>query len=552
MKFSPNAAAGLIREGLFLAAIDHPHVLKVHAWTSPDAWLDFTALSAREGDLYDGYILVLERLKGGSLKGWMNRWQMEHKREERAKAAAAAETLEAEQKEKRERSNHRQLRMPRSLSFSTSSTESASFPPSNPSLMASKYRRSLDSEFAAAATAAAAVEVTPPVSPGFSPKAAFDAAYRNQRNEREYPYTTRWPKTQLSDRASILLQLSDTVKYLHKHRIMHRDLKPDNLGVTFVENDGSKQKQYASSLSLKVFDFDIARLVPEESEKKKDKRSSSAKSCDPDMLTNPGSNRGSRSVSPFRTSLSLTGDNKARRKTKGKYRGKRPQGEPTAEAETTTKTDPPAVPTEIGITPESPVELGPQPDELFEMTSKMGSPRYMAPEIARGEPYNLRSEVYTVCLLVHEILTLQKPYDELLPEDHGRLVHFDLPGYRPPIFSEWKWPSELEEILQMGWGDINGRPSIKEVHTVLKRALPKLCPEVGKHRQQQQKESSTATPENESENVPDNHSKKNRGLFHRASKKSSQHTRRSDRSKSLTPTASNTDSSYDDPLRTVE
>lgn len=563
-KLFANCAAGLIREGLFLAAIDHPHVLKVHAWTSPDAWMDFTTLLTKEGDLYDGYILVLERLKGGSLKGWLNRWQSEHKEEERARAAAAA-AAEAEV----ERSDHQRLRMQRTLSFSSSSTESASFFPANPSLMASKYRRSLDSQFVATrAAAAAAEEAMAPLSPRFSPKTAFDAAYRNKHNDRVYPYTTRWPKAGLSDRASILLQLSDTVKHLHKHRIMHRDLKPDNLGVTFDDdhNDGGKPKQHhGSPLSLKIFDFDIARLIPEEPaeadlpyKKGRDKRNTSAKSFDADMLSNnnQASNRDSRSVSPFRTSTSLTGDNQVRRKAKGKYRGKRPQGgEATAEAE---KTDPPAVPFEIGITADASVEPA-RRDALFDMTAKMGSPRYMAPEIARGEPYNLRSEVYTVCLLIHEVLTLHKPYDELQPEDHGRLVHFDLPGYRPPVFSEWQWPSELEEILNMGWGGIEERPSIKEVHSVLKRALPKICPGIVKQQQQQpqqppSRESSSTQRERSSDRAPGGkRSEKGRGnLLYRTPQKSSKHSRKPIRSDALTPTASNSDFSYDDPLKTVE
>ena len=106
----------------------------------------------------------------------------------------------------------------------------------------------------------------------------------------------------------------------------------------------------------------------------------------------------------------------------------------------------------------------------------MGSPRYMAPEIARSEEYNLQSEVYTVSLLIHEVLLLQKPYDELPIECHGEYVHFDIsPGYRPPIRTCWNWPTELTELLQRGWNaNIQLRPSMKELHSTLKRVLPKL------------------------------------------------------------------------------
>merc|ERR1712176_669500 len=140
------------------------------------------------------------------------------------------------------------------------------------------------------------------------------------------------------------------------------------------------------------------------------------------------------------------------------------------------------------------------------------------------------------------------------PEDHGKLVHFNLPGYRPPIFSDWKWPSELEEILHMGWGDINQRPSMKEVHSVLKRALPKICPEVRK--QQPQSSSSMATEELEEKDAEKQpkKSKKGRGIFNRTPRKSSKHNRKSIRSSSLTPTASNSDFSLSDeePLTMVE
>ena len=484
-KLFANCAAGLIREGLFLAAIDHPNVLKVHAWTSPNGWMEFADLARKDGDLYDGYILVLERLQGGSLKGWLRKWHRDH---------------EEEQKQK--------------LSLTASTTGSSSNSLKN-------------------------------LSPG-SPKSISDTL-PSYFSDRSYPYTHAWPTTQLADRTSLLLQLSDTVRYLHKHRILHRDLKPDNLGVTFIDprSDYLKQKQYPSSLSLKVFDFDVARLVPEEPKKespKKSKRRGSASagsiaSFDAEALFTSRSS--GRSVSPHRTSSSLGGEDPANRKRGKRYRGKRSDS---------TKTEV-SIPTSIyGNFGE--VEEPPIGDALFNLTAKMGSPRYMAPEIARGEPYNLRSEVYTVCLLVHEVLTLQKPYDELAPEDHGKLVHFDLPGYRPPVFSEWSWPAELEEVLHLGWGEIHFRPSMKDLHSVLKKTLPKLCPALLQLRSSARglnhSEHSPRTVSNKSSSTKptsnSEHKSKARSLFHRSHhKRGSSKTKRGTRSSSLTPTASNSD-----------
>ena len=540
-------AAGLIREGLFLAAIDHPHVLKVHAWTSPNGWMDYASLSA-EGDLYDGYLLVLERLTGGSLKGWMRKWQQDHAEEKRALAKVAA--MKAAEQQKKERSQRRLGNLRRTLSFSSQdqSCESGSFSLSGiggglrhtvlkRGTKGSSRSFSLDDEG----------ESAMPLIPG-SPIDSDESGLCSY--DRQFPYTMNWPQTELKDRMSLLLQLSDTVKYLHKHRILHRDLKPDNLGVA----TNAKQKEYPSSLSLKIFDFDIARLVPEEptlkevpelsllasskSNKKRIVRTSmtgSINTYDSNMLC---SNRSGRTIETYdpamlnrntsnladRSCFSEEHCDSPRRVKGKKYRGRRPEAPESHDSK----------------------------DALFEMTGKMGSPRYMAPEIARGERYNLKSEVYTVCLLVHEVLTLQKPYDELAPEDHGQLVHFDRPGYRPPIFHEWNWPQKLKELLRSGFGDISERPNMKEVNSILKMSLPQLCPELIQrtHNPMSVTSSKASTSTSESLSVPFSSPqkefiKKKRNFF-RTPRKGL----KSSRSNSLTPTASNSDFSLsnDEPL----
>jgi len=585
-KLFANCAAGLIREGLFLAAIDHPHILKVHAWTSPNGWMDFAALNAsKEGDLYDGYLLVLERLNGGSLKGWMRKWHDDHADEQRAiaqvasmKAAAAAA---AEEKNNNSNRSFQRLSFTASSSRDDSNSKSNSFSFSNHRQSSRLRHTVLKKENNDDDDDSRQPLLSPEDEASISPGSASTRDFRS--SDRPFMYTSSWPTTQLSDRTSLLLQLSDTVKYLHKHRILHRDLKPDNLGVTFVDEpqvsniSSSKERQYPTTLSLKVFDFDIARLVPEDPKKvdelsllsshkrRKVKRTASngsMQSFEPSTRNNY-STRDVRSMSPSRSSHAMTGDKHGsnhRRRAK-KSRGQRPgrQGS-----------------NHIDASSETAAAASPKQDALFEMTAKMGSPRYMAPEIARGEPYNLRSEVYTVCLLVHEVLTLQKPYDELAPENHSKLVHFDLPGYRPPVFSSWGWPTELQDVLHRGWGDITQRPSMKEVHSVLKRALPKLCPELVQQpplkAQAAQTTSTVATKLSTTEQQPPlsksqlqptlaqaqkqippqkEPKKKGRGLFHRTPKKSGKS--RKPRSASLTPTASNSDISMsnDEPLTTV-
>ncbi len=540
--------------------------------------MDFASLASKEGDLYDSYMLVLERLTGGSLKGWMRKWQAEHAREQKELAAVAAMEA-AEEKKRQEKSERKRLGgLARRLSFTGSSRDrSGSFSFSNSNSSNSnllrhtvlRRRGSLGSKHNRTCVEGAKSLLSSPQS-----ETTVDSTYSNcSSSGRSFPYECKWPTTQLSDRMSLLMQLSDTVKYLHKHRILHRDLKPDNLGVTFVDplSNTNSKKQYPSNLSLKVFDFDIARLVPKEekedrhSKKKKNKKrgvsaDASVKSCDPEIFnSNRNSSRSGRSMSPIRSSSSLTGaDPTTMPKRTKKYRGKRP--EPTNNIPKPEDSPRSPVPTIISATFEEP-EAPRGEDALFQMTAKMGSPRYMAPEIARGDAYNLKSEVYTVCLLVHEVLTLQKPYDELAPEDHGKLVHFDIPGYRPPINPEWEWPAELEEVLHLGWGEIAYRPSMKDVHSVLKKALPKICPALLRPKSdsvaaaaaaESVAPETVATPSligDLSTPHADHCKKAGRTLFHHQSHKKSK-SKSHGRSSSLTPTASNSDFSFsnDEPL----
>lgn len=90
-------------------------------------------------------------------------------------------------------------------------------------------------------------------------------------------------------------------------------------------------------------------------------------------------------------------------------------------------------------------------------------PRYMSPECARGDPYNAKSDVYAVALLLHELYSLEKPYDDIPSELHDDMVFYG--SARPPLPP--KWPPLLKVALQEAWNErISTRPTMRGFHAI--------------------------------------------------------------------------------------
>lgn len=156
----------------------------------------------------------------------------------------------------------------------------------------------------------------------------------------------------LEEQVSVLIQLGQAIQHLHSQRILYRDAKPSNIGFT---KDGT----------LKIFDFDVARILPDSDD----------------------------------------------------------------------------------------------PNGLYHLSRRTGSPRYMAPEIAKGEPYNLKADVYAYALICYEVMSLKKPYDDIGSSKYDQAVFFD--GVRPEIPKSW--PRGFGDLLRESWSaDICSRPTLEE------------------------------------------------------------------------------------------
>lgn len=158
------------------------------------------------------------------------------------------------------------------------------------------------------------------------------------------------------DKFHSAFDLAKGLEHLHSRRILHRDLKPQNIG-------------YSVAGVLKIFDFDLSRVLP------------------------------------------LAG-----------------------------------------------------PEESFKLTGKVGSPRYMAPEVSMGEPYNLKADVYSFGLLVYQILTLKTPFKGL---------DFDWSSSNKSLPKSWSDDLRLmmDNTLRYDGYD---RPNMQDIVSMLEIAVSKF------------------------------------------------------------------------------
>lgn len=112
------------------------------------------------------------------------------------------------------------------------------------------------------------------------------------------------------------------------------------------------------------------------------------------------------------------------------------------------------------------VELpeGTDPNSTFNLAGNTGTSRYMAVEVIRKHPYNVKADVFSFSILLWELMALCKPYDGLVGQQVKECV--SVFGERPAI--PRTWPTNLRRILRRGWGEsIVDRPFMTEVKDIL-------------------------------------------------------------------------------------
>jgi len=106
------------------------------------------------------------------------------------------------------------------------------------------------------------------------------------------------------------------------------------------------------------------------------------------------------------------------------------------------------------------------PETTFKLAGNTGTSRYMAVEVIRKDPYNLKADVFSYSILLWEIMALSKPYEGLLGPQVKETV--SLFGERPTI--PRSWPVAIRRLLRKGWSEsISNRPTMEEVLETLTR-----------------------------------------------------------------------------------
>lgn len=88
----------------------------------------------------------------------------------------------------------------------------------------------------------------------------------------------------------------------------------------------------------------------------------------------------------------------------------------------------------------------------FKMSGRVGTIRYMAPEVVLSQPYNVAADIYSFAMVAYETLTLVKPFNGWTPECH--LQHVCHAGVRPDLTcGKVPVPVDMMVLMQHAWHD---------------------------------------------------------------------------------------------------
>lgn len=129
---------------------------------------------------------------------------------------------------------------------------------------------------------------------------------------------------------------------------------------------------------------------------------------------------------------------------------------------------------DFGLSRELPKEVT-NVNDVYNMSGKIGTVRYMAPEVALSKEYNQKVDTYSWAIMFWSCLTLEKPFAEM-----GRSAHLQQVcrlGQRPQMSDDW--PQSIQRLLRKAWAqDMYNRLTMVEVSAYLERIEKELSGEL--------------------------------------------------------------------------
>ena len=110
-------------------------------------------------------------------------------------------------------------------------------------------------------------------------------------------------------------------------------------------------------------------------------------------------------------------------------------------------------------------ELPAKDESAYMLTAMVGSRNYISPENYLGEPYGLPTDVYSICVLAWEVLSLDVAFSAITDE-RDYVAQVVKGRHRPEV--PRRWPILIQNILRYGWAtNPTMRPTMKIIDAAL-------------------------------------------------------------------------------------
>lgn len=127
---------------------------------------------------------------------------------------------------------------------------------------------------------------------------------------------------------------------------------------------------------------------------------------------------------------------------------------------------------DFGLSKELTQDMVKDANGLYKLTGLTGTIRYMAPEVGLEEPYDEKCDVYSLSILVWEMLSLKHAYANYFGTSAFQQKIFK-GKKRPPLPDSWSKPISL--LLHRGWDwDLSARHSSETFSAALRAELVRV------------------------------------------------------------------------------